>query len=187
MRTSKTNLSVIDNTGTRVQPRIVVGEGGDYKSGDILDANAVVKEVQKNVDKINKTDTNAALDKVEEFSTFLADVDNTKTLGELLGALDSRLQALENVDSSAKKIIEVEVVSTSQHILSPKTDYMENGNPTVESYKEEQRILADIGNDLKNGIPRFIKYDNQVYQVLNTTPNNVIVNGTIWYIIARQD
>lgn len=47
MRTSKTNLSVIDNTGTRVQPRIVVGESTDtgYKSGDILDANAVINEM----------------------------------------------------------------------------------------------------------------------------------------------
>lgn len=47
MRTSKTNLSVIDNTGARVQPRIVVGESADagYKSGDILDANAVINEM----------------------------------------------------------------------------------------------------------------------------------------------
>ena len=54
MRTSKTNLSVIDNTGTRVQPRIVVGEGGDYKSGDILDANAVMQEMP-DVDGISET------------------------------------------------------------------------------------------------------------------------------------
>ena len=42
MRVNKTNLSVIDNTGARIQPRIVIGDSAGYKSGDILDANAMM-------------------------------------------------------------------------------------------------------------------------------------------------
>ena len=35
------NTTILDNTGTRVQPNVIVGEYNGYASGDILDANAV--------------------------------------------------------------------------------------------------------------------------------------------------
>lgn len=49
MRVNKTNLSVIDNTGARIQPRIIIGDNAGYKSGDILDANAVTAEIENTV------------------------------------------------------------------------------------------------------------------------------------------
>lgn len=50
MKFNKTNLSVVDNAGVRVQPRIVIGDQGDYRSGDILDANAVQNIVKTDGD-----------------------------------------------------------------------------------------------------------------------------------------
>ena len=41
------NTSILDNTRARIQPNLIVGESNGYKSGDILDANAVVELVKK--------------------------------------------------------------------------------------------------------------------------------------------
>ena len=41
------NTSILDNTRARIQPSLIVGESNGYKSGDILDANAVVELVKK--------------------------------------------------------------------------------------------------------------------------------------------
>lgn len=41
------NTSILDNTRVRIQPNLIVGESNGYKSGDILDANAVVELVKK--------------------------------------------------------------------------------------------------------------------------------------------
>lgn len=41
------NTSILDNTRVRIQPSLIVGESNGYKSGDILDANAVVELVKK--------------------------------------------------------------------------------------------------------------------------------------------
>lgn len=38
---SKTNISIISNTGVRRKAEIIIGDSGTYTSGDILDANAV--------------------------------------------------------------------------------------------------------------------------------------------------
>lgn len=36
-------MSVLDNTGQRIVPNLIVGEPSGYSSGDILDANAVIQ------------------------------------------------------------------------------------------------------------------------------------------------
>lgn len=37
---SKTNISVVSNTGVRRKSEVIIGDSGTYTSGDILDANA---------------------------------------------------------------------------------------------------------------------------------------------------
>lgn len=38
---SKTNISVVSNTGVRRKSEVIIGDSGTHTSGDILDANAV--------------------------------------------------------------------------------------------------------------------------------------------------
>lgn len=38
---SKTNISIVSNTGVRRKSEVIIGDSGTYTSGDILDANAV--------------------------------------------------------------------------------------------------------------------------------------------------
>lgn len=57
------NTSILDNTRVRIQPNLIVGESNGYKSGDILDANAVVELVKKHSGNSNDeifTDTKKA-------------------------------------------------------------------------------------------------------------------------------
>lgn len=37
---SKTNISIVSNTGVRRKSEVIIGDSGTYTSGDILDANA---------------------------------------------------------------------------------------------------------------------------------------------------
>lgn len=57
------NTSILDNTRARIQPSLIVGESNGYKSGDILDANAVVELVKMHSGNSNDeifTDTKKA-------------------------------------------------------------------------------------------------------------------------------
>lgn len=55
---SKTNISVLDNRGIRVNPSVIIGNTGNgYVSGDILDANAVY-DVIKGGDDEDQSDIN---------------------------------------------------------------------------------------------------------------------------------
>lgn len=88
MRSSKTNLSVIDNTGARIQPRIIIGDNAGYKSGDILDANAMMNEVTKEMPDVD--DMQEQIDALEEKVEALDDVGIV--IVDLVGGISSSEQ-----------------------------------------------------------------------------------------------
>ena len=51
---AKTNISVRNNLGSKIISNMIIGESGEYTSGDILDANAVQEVVTNEItDLIN--------------------------------------------------------------------------------------------------------------------------------------
>ena len=48
----KTNISVKNILGQRITPSMEIGSGGDYASGDILDANATDNLINKKLAEI---------------------------------------------------------------------------------------------------------------------------------------
>lgn len=55
---SKTNISVLDNRGIRVNPSVIIGNTGNgYVSGDILDANAVYNVINGILSNFVMSDT----------------------------------------------------------------------------------------------------------------------------------
>lgn len=49
---TKTNISVLDNTGARTNASIIVGDYNGYTSGDILDANSTAKLVDDRIEDV---------------------------------------------------------------------------------------------------------------------------------------
>lgn len=135
MRTSKTNLSVIDNTGARVQPRIVVGEnaGAGYKSGDILDANAVINEIP--------------------------DVDN---IVDTIHQLEQTVTALQNtIHDLFPRIVLVNdvTVEEEQQWLLGRTKLMpQSGRTTFEPFNLQE--YDDVFQDVKNGRTVIVRFYN---------------------------
>lgn len=52
MNKNKTNLSVVNAAGIRINPNIIVGDQGSFSSGDILDGNATEELVVQKIDDI---------------------------------------------------------------------------------------------------------------------------------------
>ena len=74
MNKTKLNLSVKNSAGIIVKPSIIVGEGGQYSSGDILDANAIVALIDSKIANVVGGATTAAdtLKEVEDKINALA-------------------------------------------------------------------------------------------------------------------
>lgn len=70
MNKNKTNISVVNAAGIRVNSNIIVGEAGSYSSGDILDANATEKMVTSKVNAV-VGNANELLDTLEEIGTLI--------------------------------------------------------------------------------------------------------------------
>lgn len=51
---SKTNISVVSNTGTRRKAEVIIGDNGKYPSGDILDANAVQQTIKETAGDLDR-------------------------------------------------------------------------------------------------------------------------------------
>lgn len=58
-------LSVIDNTGQRIVPRLIIGDGTDYPSGDILDANAVLSIASGSGTTVDTSELEGRVDTLE--------------------------------------------------------------------------------------------------------------------------
>lgn len=79
MNKNKTNLSVVNAAGIRINPNIIVGDQGSFSSGDILDANATEELVVQKLDDI-----------VDGAS------DALNTLNEIGNAIPTKVSQLDN-------------------------------------------------------------------------------------------
>lgn len=82
----KTNISVQDNKGIRISPNMIVGETfNGYKSGDILDANAIIDLVKSMID--------AAGGDVSKIVTSKDILDGTIMLNDLADEVTDKLES----------------------------------------------------------------------------------------------
>lgn len=150
MRKSKlTNVSVLDNTGARIVPSMVIGESAGYASGDILDANATNELVQSKIQEVdpegisediqelktllgtNTEDLTNAVDTYREVKDFLSDVQNDTPLPQLLAAKvaksgDTLTGALNFTTNSAIKLSGADAVAYTAGYMS----FGNTANPT---------------------------------------------------------
>lgn len=117
-KTKLMNTSVVDNTGARIQPSVVIGEYNGHVSGDILDANATsslidekiegidieaLSTLQEDVDNIKEVlgtdseDLTDTIDTFNEIQQFLSGVDNTTTLNQILNGKQNTLVSGQTV------------------------------------------------------------------------------------------
>lgn len=80
MSKTKTNISVKDNTGARVEASVIVGNASGYVSGDILDANATSDLISGAVDDI-----------ADQFDTIIGQLDDS------IDAVSGRVTTIEDV------------------------------------------------------------------------------------------
>lgn len=125
MNKNKTNLSVVNAAGIRVNSNIIVGDQGSYSSGDILDANAVEQVVTTKVDAV----VGNAIEALD-------------TLEELGGALPTKVSDLEN---DTGFITEADVNTNVVSIISnqPFPDTW----PTTSSYTLQDLVNAIDADD----------------------------------------
>lgn len=84
MSKTKTNISVKDNTGARVEASVIVGNASGYVSGDILDANATANLINEAVDNID-----------EAFDGAIGELDRAV---EILGGQVATIEDVLNLD-----------------------------------------------------------------------------------------
>lgn len=143
MNKNKTNLSVVNAAGIRINSNIIVGDQGSFSSGDILDANAVEKmvndstgnmssNVQDQIDTLQNSVQNiqnlidadeasidTAIDKWEEIVDFLNGIEPGSELYTIIHS---------HIDNGVTGVIKhVEVLTQAQYdaltTKDPNTEY----------------------------------------------------------------
>ena len=133
MRKSKIyNTSIIDNTGARTAPVIIVGEYNGFKSGEILDANALVQAIKDGriaigpssgtsltEDDIQKLDEfrqeyTHVLEKIETLETLRQDiVGNAPEELDTLGEVAEAINVINEYHSMPKATVDIETETIS--------------------------------------------------------------------------
>lgn len=108
---SKTNISVLDNRGIRVNPSVIIGNTGNgYVSGDILDANAVY-DVIKGGDDEDQSDINTLSQDVTSLQNTVSGIqgvigtptsETTNTVWENIESLNNLITADDPVGAIDK-------------------------------------------------------------------------------------
>lgn len=78
MNKTKTNISVRDNTGARVEASVIVGNAAGYVSGDILDANATANLIDEATKGIPEDIAEAIEELSEQVEGIYDDVETAK-------------------------------------------------------------------------------------------------------------
>lgn len=130
MNKSKTNVSVVDNVGIRRNIDIIVGNGGAYRSGDILDANATIKLIQQ-------LSGNAA-----ELESQLAQAN--ATISEVRSALEHLIHdAPENMD----ELVEILNNTYTKEEVDNKIAEIDATGQNPDNYSDDEDIESMFGND----------------------------------------
>lgn len=150
---SKTNISIVSNTGVRRKAEVIIGDSGKYSSGDILDANATHSELN------TKQDT-------------LISGQNIKTINNisLLGSGNIDIQGGGGGDTpeypSEDQI--VRIVATCQLTFAYETyldpELSEISTPKIPTYQELKSLISEYNGQV------FIDY---TIQVANDPAENV--------------
>lgn len=101
MNKNKTNLSVINNAGIRINPNIIVGESGSHSSGDILDANATEELIQNAIPQDNVSDKIHELQTSVENIQSLIDADNDD-IDHAIDKFEEIVQFLDNIEPGSE-------------------------------------------------------------------------------------
>lgn len=136
MSKTKTNISVKDNTGARVEASVIVGPAAGYVSGDILDANAtanlineVAGDIPEDIAELIEdlsTQVESIYDDVETAKDDIADIQSVLNLDQeqVTTAIDTFQEIvafLDNIDNdeTLEGIVNSIMTAISACITSP--------------------------------------------------------------------
>lgn len=149
---SKTNLSILNNTGVRINPSIIVGESNGYVSGDILDANAVKELVGGSTSKNDFEDLQTQVDNISDSVDNISD--SVNNIQSLISADPS------DVDNAIDKFEEI-------------VEFLDNIEPGSELY---DIIISHIDNG-QSGVIKHVEVMTQSqYDALQAKDPNTMYN-----------
>jgi hypothetical protein len=161
MRKSKlNNMSVLDNTGQRIIPNLIVGEPNGYSSGDILDANAAVQLIGSG----GSTDLSdyAKKSEVTAVSGAVGQVQND--LQALSGSV-SNIQGLISADEN----IQDEVINRYDEIVA-----------FLNSIEDDSTLIGILdGFAAKDA--EYTNYDSSSYGVMSNSVRKVVTLSQTQY------
>lgn len=152
---SKTNISVVSNTGVRRKSEVIIGDSGTYTSGDILDANATQE-------LIGSGGGGAISD--EQFVHFTVHQDETITTDITQSELDSLIEKYKYMVYGIVTIEDITMILPLVQVISSTTEPIyifsspgySSGYDVIVKYKNgesnvELHSLAQIINELIQG------------------------------------
>ena len=152
---SKTNISVVSNTGVRRKSEVIIGDSGTYTSGDILDANATQE-------LIGSGGGGAISD--EQFVHFTVHDDESITVDITQSELDNLIEkyhymvyGVVTIESITMILPLVQVVSsTTEPVYTFSSPGYTSGYDVIVSYRNGEssvaiHSLAQIINELIQG------------------------------------
>lgn len=155
---SKTNISVVSNTGVRRKSEVIIGDSGTYTSGDILDANAT----QELIGSGGGAGGDYPSD--EQFVHFTVNQDETVTTDITQSELDSLIEkykymvyGIVTIEDITMILPLVQVVSsTTEPIYTFSSPGYTSGYDVIVSYRNGEssvaiHSLAQIINELIQG------------------------------------
>lgn len=158
---SKTNISVLDNRGIRVNPSVIIGNTGNgYVSGDILDANAVY-DVIKGGDDEDQSDIN--------------------TLSQDLSGTKQDVTALQNAVSGIQGVIGTPTSETTNTVwenIESLNNLITADDPVgaIDKFDEITAFLANVSDTTLNGIlSNFATLNDIQNMVESNTVQNIVV------------
>lgn len=110
---SKTNISIVSNTGVRRKSEVIIGDSGTYTSGDILDANATQE-------LIGSDDGGAISD--EQFVHFTVHQDETITIDITQSELDSLIEKYKYMVYGIVTIEDITMILPLVQVFSSTTE-----------------------------------------------------------------
>ena len=160
---TKTNISVRDNTGARVEASVIVGNAAGYVSGDILDANATANLINEATEGISED------------------------IGELIEQLGEQVEDIaDDVNNAKDDIADIQdVLNLDQEQVTTAIDTFQEIVDFLDGI-DDTETLEGILNGIATQMAKFISSDSiRTEEIINETDLNIstLTGNSITFVV----